>query len=146
MCLILKSISKMTSAKEIHVILAAIPFYGHVRPLRSLAESLVHRNYRVSFVTGSAFRDFVEAVPGITFVPLQGNADIDPDHFEEQFPGRKDYDGLEKVFFDFREVFFGTMRGQFDAVQEVLKAHQGQRNVVLSDGSMYCGSCGAKFV
>ena len=42
-------------------LLSAMPFTGHVTPLRAIAHALVGRGHDVRFYTGSAFRSAVAA-------------------------------------------------------------------------------------
>lgn len=63
--------------------------YGHVRPLRSLASGLSSLGYRnMTFITGSTFRQGIEAIDNVKFVPLKGLAEYDPDNLSAAFPDR----------------------------------------------------------
>ena len=43
-------------------LVSAMPFTGHVRPMREIAAALIARGHQVRFYTGSSFRAGVEAV------------------------------------------------------------------------------------
>lgn len=118
------------------IIIAATPVYGHVAPLRSLAADLVSRGHQVTFLSGSAFKTFVEGT-GSTFVPLSGNADFDmsdPAAFPERLQVQA---GPPQIDFDIRHLFVDPIREQHRALQALLAAAQREQPdepvVVLHD-------------
>jgi UDP:flavonoid glycosyltransferase YjiC (YdhE family) len=120
----------------LHIIIAATPVYGHVAPLRSIAANLVGRGYRVTFLTGSAFKTFVEGT-GATFVPLRGNANFDvsdPDAFPERL---KLQAGPPQIDYDIQHLFVDPIAEQHDALQSLLaeaeKSHPSEPTVLLHD-------------
>jgi UDP:flavonoid glycosyltransferase YjiC (YdhE family) len=100
-----------TSPRPTHIVLAAFPAFGHVRPVIALASSLVPLGYTVTLITGTSFRDRVEAIQGVEFVPLRGKADFD---FDVPF-------GSATLPFDMEHVFHDGFDEQFEAIKEVIE-------------------------
>jgi UDP:flavonoid glycosyltransferase YjiC (YdhE family) len=71
----------MTVSKPL-VLMCATPIYGHFAPVRAIAKELVARGYDVTFVTGSAYKESVEAI-GAKLVPLEGRADFTEANLDE---------------------------------------------------------------
>ena len=57
------------------ILVCSTPVYGHVMPLRAIARALVQRDFDVTFLTGSDFKEAIESI-GATFVSLKGEADL----------------------------------------------------------------------
>ncbi|KAF7191416.1 UDP-glucosyltransferase A1 [Pseudocercospora fuligena] len=119
---------------KVHIIIVALPFYGHVRPLRSLAKSLAGLGYGITFVAGTGERKKIEAISGAGFVPFKGRADFDPDRLGEHFPGRPT-EGMTAVW-DIEHIFLDILPDQFDTLQEVLQQAMtaGRKTIVIQDG------------
>jgi hypothetical protein len=110
-----------TSPRSTHIVLAAFPAFGHVRPVLALASSLIPLGYTVTLITGTSFRARVEAIQGVEFVPLRGKADFDFDvPFAERFPGRPS-GGSATLPFDMEHVFHDGFDEQFEVVKEVIE-------------------------
>jgi MGT family glycosyltransferase len=120
------------------VVIAISPIYGHVAPLRMIAEDLVRRGNSVTVLTGSRFREFVEAT-GATFVPLSGYADFDNRRIEEWLPDRPAEAGPDQLNFDFQHVFIDAMPDQHHSLQRVL-AEAGDEPVVVLHDQSFLGS------
>ncbi|MCJ1483195.1 hypothetical protein MMC06_003362 [Schaereria dolodes] len=108
---------------NLHILVAAIPIFGHFEKLAVIAADLVRRNYKVSFLTGTRFQEKVEKL-GAHFVPLQGVADYavfnGPD-LNAQWPERaKIPPGPGILLHDLSHVFFEQIPEQFVAVQRFL--------------------------
>lgn len=120
---------------ETHVVLLALPAFGHVRPAIALASSLVALGYTVTVITGSTSKSKIEAIKGVEFVPLKGKADVDFEQpLSERFPDRpKD----NTVLFDMEKVFFDGFDDQFETVKEVIERPdlRDRRVVLVQDGS-----------
>ncbi|WP_407530985.1 glycosyltransferase [Methylobacterium oryzisoli] len=58
------------------VLLCSTPATGHLNPLLAIARMLTSEGHEVAVLSGTAFRDRVEAA-GARFLPLPGRADID---------------------------------------------------------------------
>jgi UDP:flavonoid glycosyltransferase YjiC (YdhE family) len=123
------------------VIIAATPVYGHVAPLRSIAADLVGRGHHVSFLTGFAFKAFVEET-GAIFVPLVGNADFDMSDLAA-FPERLQVPpGPPQIDFDIQHLFADPIAEQHRALQALLAdADKEQPNepVVLLHDTVFMG-------
>ncbi|HYI50617.1 MAG TPA: glycosyltransferase, partial [Microbacterium sp.] len=84
--------------------LTAMPFTGHVTPMRAVAAALVARGHEVRFYTGAAFREGVEST-GATFVPWRAAPDFDEYDPAATFPrllGRK---GMRQLLINVQDVF-----------------------------------------
>lgn len=103
--------------------------YGHVRPFLSLATGLLSRGYSATFISGSVNRKQVlTAVPGVDFVPFTGKADIDPDRINEDHPDRPE--GMTAVH-DLEHIFYASLHGQYDVLQEVIAGAEGDGKEVV---------------
>lgn len=123
------------SPPETHVVLLALPAFGHVRPAIALSTSLVALGYSVTVVTGTAFKDKIEAIKGVEFVPLKGKANVDFEQpLGERFPDRPKEN---TVLFDMEKVFLDGFHDQFEAVKEILERPdlRDRRVVLVQDGS-----------
>ena len=109
------------------VLVASVPIYGHVENLRVIAADLVQRGYKVSFLTGSAFRESIEKI-GARFIPLEGAADFDISDIEEACPERAQLPaGPEQLCWDLEHLFVAHMPEQYRAVQRFLEGAYSQR-------------------
>ncbi|OQN97490.1 hypothetical protein B0A48_16643 [Cryoendolithus antarcticus] len=122
---------------DIHIVYIAVPGYGHVRPLRSLAKSLSKAGYNATFVTGDAFQDSLECIPNVDFHSFQGKANFHPERVFDSWPERaqQPQDATLAVW-DIEHVFFGCMDGWFNAMQTVLTRPElaEKRVVIITDG------------
>jgi hypothetical protein len=110
----------MVSNKKPFIVTAAASLGGHVVPIRAVAANLVERGYDVTMVTGSAYRESIEAL-GITFEPFIGYADfIDPD-INKWFPERSNYDGPARIMWDLEHIFTYSIPSQHEALQRVFR-------------------------
>lgn len=112
------------------VIIAATPATGHVNPVLGIARTLVNRGHEVHVYTGHRFRAQVDAV-GARFSPLPAFADFDGQNIEQAFPGRAELTGAEAFVFDFKHIFFGKMRAQYEGLQALVDAVE--PDVVISE-------------
>ncbi|KAG9604023.1 UDP-Glycosyltransferase/glycogen phosphorylase, partial [Aureobasidium melanogenum] len=122
---------------DIHVVLISCPFYGHVRPLRSLASGLSNLGYRnMTFITGTTFRQGIEAINNVNFVPLKGLAEYDPDNLSATFPDRA-LQPLDETLalWDIEHIFFGALHDQFEVLRDVISSPElrDKRVVVVAD-------------
>ena len=105
------------------VLVAAVPFNGHVTPLLAVAGYLAGRGDRVRFITGPRFADAVRAT-GAEFIPLTGVADIDDlQDWNVVFPERARLKGARALAYDEllpRTDVFVT-NGGYGGVQYALK-------------------------
>jgi UDP:flavonoid glycosyltransferase YjiC (YdhE family) len=123
------------------VIIAATPVYGHVAPLRLIAADLVGRGHHVTFLSGSAFKSFVEAT-GARFAAFTGNADFDASD-PAAFPERLNVQvGPPQIDFDVQHLFADPIAAQHSALQALLHdAHREQPGepVVLLHDTVFMG-------
>ena len=93
------------------ILLAAMPADGHVGPLIPLVRELAARGHEVTWYTGKAYQQKVEAASA-RFLPHVHAPDRDMAQMNEQFPERAALKGLNKFRFDMREVFIKAVPGQ----------------------------------
>ncbi len=98
------------------ILVAAMPFTGHVAPMLAVAEALVARGHGVRFYTGSAFRDRVEA-SGAAFVPWVSASDFDENDLAATFPRLQGRRGMRQLMINIEDLFIGTAAGQFRDLQ-----------------------------
>jgi MGT family glycosyltransferase len=100
-------------------LLACTPARSHLAPMLVVAEHLHRRGHRVRFLTGSRFRDRVEAV-GVEHLPLPADADFDDADLDRAFPGRDRYAGLARLRFDVDHLFLDPVPSQFQALRTAI--------------------------
>lgn len=118
------------------VLLAATPVRGHVTPLLAVAEALLAAGDRVRFLTGSRYRDEVEAT-GAEFLPLPAEADYDDSDVDAAFPGRRGLSGPAGIRYDMIEIFLRPVPAQLRAVRAALAAEP--TDAILAE-SMFAGA------
>lgn len=94
-------------------VLTAMPFTGHVTPMRAIAYALVRRGHDVRFYTGSAFRADVEA-SGARFVPWTAAPDFDENDLAPTFPRLVGKKGLGQLLINVQDVFIKTAPAQVE--------------------------------
>ena len=57
------------------VLVCSTPVSGHIIPMRTIAKDLVARGYDVCFVSGSGYRQYIEAI-GASFVAVEDYGDF----------------------------------------------------------------------
>lgn len=124
----------MTTEKPL-IVACACPISGHVSPVLTLSKGLIEKGYDVTVVTGTAFKDKVEAI-GATLVPLEGKADYSDETIDQFYPVRpKVPAGPPRLIFDLQYLFTGTLVEEYEALQKALKtlSTQGKKIVVVSE-------------
>ena len=124
------------------MLLIAAPWFSHVNNLRIIALDLVRRDYEVTFMTGSVFKDIVEST-GATFVPLSGNADFDGSNVKEFLPEWGTKGGtVEQIERDFHDIFITRIAAQHASIQAILDglSRQGKGSVVLLHDNLFLGA------
>jgi MGT family glycosyltransferase len=101
------------------VLIATMPAAGHVGPLVPLVRELARRGHDVSWYTGDAYREKVEAA-GAVFHPHVHAPDRDVAQMDAQFPERARLKGIAKFKFDIREVFIAAVPGQVADLEALL--------------------------
>ena len=94
-------------------LLQAMPFTGHVNPMRAVAAALIARGHSVRFYTGSAFRSGVEA-SGARFVPWSAAPDFDENDLAATFPRLVGKKGFRQLLINVQDVFIATIPAQVD--------------------------------
>lgn len=97
-------------------LLSAMPFTGHVTPLRAIAHALVGRGHDVRFYTGSAFRAAV-AASGAVLVPWRSAPGFDENDLRASFPRLEGRKGIRQVFVNLEDVMIGTAPAQVEDLQ-----------------------------
>lgn len=114
------------------VLLASNPIHGHVGPMLQVAGHLVREGHAVTVVTGTRFRERVEAV-GADLSPLRGAADYDDRRPDLYLPERAKYSGVRQAQYDIRTIFIDTIPDQYAAVTAAIEdIHP---DTVLVDGA-----------
>jgi UDP:flavonoid glycosyltransferase YjiC (YdhE family) len=126
------------SAPKPLVLVCAFPAYGHLMPIRAIAKALVLRGYEVTFVTGSAYRELIEAI-GANFIPLEGYSDLTEGDLDRMQPLRDAIPaGPLQIAYDLETIFVNTIPGQHAAQQKALKSlteqHPGRPIVLVYEG------------
>jgi MGT family glycosyltransferase len=102
------------------IIFAATPIGGHVNPLLGTMQFLTQSGHDVVGYTGSTLRDSVERT-GATFRPLPSDVDFDLRDIDKGFPDRASYaPGIERMFYDFKTFFLGTMESQYVGLEQLV--------------------------
>ncbi|MBO0980928.1 glycosyltransferase [Microbacterium sp. SD291] len=99
------------------ILVSAMPFTGHVTPMRAVAHALVSRGHHVRFYTGSAFRDGVEA-SGASLVPWRRAPDFDETDLPAAFPRLVGKKGLQQLLINVQDVFIETAPAQVADLRE----------------------------
>lgn len=93
--------------------LSAMPFTGHVTPLRAVAAALVARGHDVRVYTGAAFRERVEST-GARLVPWRAAPDFDENDLSATFPRLRGEKGLRQLLINVQDVFIRTSPAQVE--------------------------------
>lgn len=94
-----------------NVMVAAMPFTGHVLPMLALVDALVARGEDVRVYTGGAFRERVERA-GARFTPWHLAPDFDENDLAATFPRLVGKKGLGQVFINLQDCMIGTAPAQ----------------------------------
>jgi UDP:flavonoid glycosyltransferase YjiC (YdhE family) len=100
-------------------LLAANPIHGHAGPIVQVAGHLVRSGHDVTVVTGSRFRESIEAT-GSAFRPLGGVADYDDRLPDTYLPHRERYRGVRRAQYDIRTIFVETIPDQHRALRAAM--------------------------
>ncbi|RXZ47011.1 glycosyltransferase [Agromyces binzhouensis] len=100
-------------------LLCASPIQGHAAPVIAIAHDLVARGHDVAVLTGSRFRDAVEAA-GARHRALTGVADFDDRVIQDHLPERDRHHGIAKLEYDVQRIFVRPMPEQFRALEALI--------------------------
>ncbi|MGM1028330.1 MAG: glycosyltransferase [Actinomycetota bacterium] len=101
-----------------HILVTAMPFAGHVRPMAAVAVALLERGHRVTAYTGAKYVDAFARV-GCATVTWSAAQDFDDADLSATFPDTGKA-GTRGLIANVRDVFIGTAEGQ---VADVRAAH-----------------------
>jgi MGT family glycosyltransferase len=93
------------------VLVAVMPFTGHVAPFRAVVRELVDRGHDVRVYTGAAFRSAFEAL-GARFVPWSEAPDFDENNLSATFPALRGRPGPRQLLANIEQLFLRTGPGQ----------------------------------
>jgi hypothetical protein len=114
------NIAKMGSNDKPLVLLGCTPFFGHMSPIRAIAKDLVERGYKVTMVSSSYYKNFIEEV-GAIFAPIVGYGDFFEEALETRWVDRKKLTpGPEQLAYDIENTFVGSATSQHEALQAAL--------------------------
>lgn len=103
-------------------LICSTPVHGHVSPMATIGAHLVSRGHRVIMLTGSRFRETVEAA-GMEFRALTGNADYDDRDIDSYLPDRARFKpGVAQAQYDIQTMFVATIPAQLASVRSILAA------------------------
>lgn len=118
-----------------HLVVTAMPFAGHVRPMTAVAAALLARGHRVTAYTGAKHADAFTSI-GCATVTWSAARDFDDQRVAEAFPGvgRPGYRGM---LANLRDLFIGTAPGQ---VADLRALHRRDRFDAIVGDAMAVGS------
>lgn len=93
------------------IMLTAMPFAGHARPVRAVAGELVRRGHDVRVYTGRSYVPLFEEV-GARGVPWREAPDFDERDLAATFPRLRGRKGFRQVLVNLEDLFLGTAPAQ----------------------------------
>ncbi|MBO1769502.1 glycosyltransferase [Agrococcus sp. TF02-05] len=118
-----------------HLVVTAMPFAGHVRPMTAVAAALIARGHRVSAYTGAKYADAFTDI-GCQAVTWSAARDFDDQRVAEAFPGAGQ-PGYRGMLANLRDLFIGTAPGQ---VADLEALHRRDRFDAIVGDAMAVGS------
>lgn len=115
-----------------HILVAAMPFGGHVPPVAGVATALVERGHRVTFHTGAKYRRQAQAT-GATWLPWRHARDFDDADVHAAFPRMRRGSSPAAMISSFEHVFFNTGPGQLEDLRQAHAA--GPFDAVLGEAT-----------
>lgn len=103
------------------VLVASMPFAGHVHPVAAIAGELVRRGHDVLAYTGAKYAERFEAVGARPWL-WHSAPDFDDLAIGETFPSIGDGRGLRAILGNMRDLFIGTAAAQAHDVAGLAKA------------------------
>ncbi|QPF89911.1 glycosyltransferase [Bradyrhizobium commune] len=117
------------------ILIASTPATGHLNPLLAITKILLAENHEIAFLTGSAFRDRVEA-SGARFFSLSGDADFDPSNVFSRAPELKTTPpGFDWLRIACERLFVEAIPAQHDGLLQVLR--QFPADVIVGDDMLF---------
>jgi MGT family glycosyltransferase len=103
------------------LLIASTPATGHINPLLAIVRILIEEGHEVVFLSGSLFRDRIEA-SGAGFHPLPAGADFDLQDMTSVVPELKDLPpGPEWMRIAMEGLFVDAIPAQHEGLQQVLR-------------------------
>lgn len=118
------------------IMLTAMPFAGHARPIRAVAAELVRRGHDVRVYTGRSYVEQFEEV-GARGVPWQVAPDFDERDYAATFPRMRERKGFRQVLINLQDLFLGTAPAQ---LTDLLAAHAREPWDLLAGDPMAMGT------
>lgn len=118
------------------IMMTAMPFAGHARPIRAVAVELRRRGHDVRVYTGRSYTGMFDEV-GVRAVPWQRAPDFDERDYTATFPRMKDKKGFRQVLVNLQDLFLGTAPAQS---ADLLAEHEREPWDLLAGDPMALGS------
>lgn len=118
------------------IMMTAMPFAGHARPIRAVAAELVRRGHDVRVYTGRSYTELFEQV-GARGVPWREVPDFDERDYTATFPRMQGRKGFRQVLINLEDLFLGTAPAQ---CHDLLAAHTDRPWDLLAGDPMALGT------
>ncbi|WP_435737685.1 nucleotide disphospho-sugar-binding domain-containing protein [Cellulosimicrobium sp. PMB13] len=118
------------------IMMTAMPFAGHARPIRAVAAELVRRGHDVRVYTGRSYVALFDAV-GARGVPWDAAPDFDERDLSATFPRLQDRKGFRQVLVNLQDLFLGTAPAQ---AQDLVALHDDEPWDLLAGDPMALGT------
>jgi len=99
---------------------AAMPIQGHISPGLPIAKRLVEAGHEVMWYSTSKYKEKIEAT-GAHFAKVHSAKDLDDSRYEDWFPERSKFQGVNQMKFDLKHIFFGEMPAYAADLSKLLK-------------------------
>ncbi|MET0700577.1 MAG: nucleotide disphospho-sugar-binding domain-containing protein, partial [Mycobacterium sp.] len=116
------------------ILIASMQPVGHFGPLLNVAEGLVARGDRVSFLTASHHAAKIRAAGARPFA-LPKEAEFDESRLDLDLPGRTETTGIKRVNFDIEHLFLKQMPHQTSALAELMR--QTRFDAIIVDSTFF---------
>ncbi|MCB7135808.1 glycosyltransferase [Cellulosimicrobium marinum] len=118
------------------IMLTAMPFAGHARPVRAVAAELVRRGHDVRVYTGRSYVPLFDAV-GARGVPWVQAPEFDERDLAATFPRLRERKGFRQVLVNLQDLFLGTAPAQ---CEDLLALHDAEPWDLLAGDPMALGT------
>lgn len=118
------------------IMMTAMPFAGHARPIRAVAAELRRRGHDVRVYTGRSYTGMFDEI-GVRTVPWRRAPDFDERDYTATFPRMKDKKGFRQVLVNLQDLFLGTAPAQS---ADLLAEHEREPWDLLAGDPMALGS------
>ncbi|ULL01791.1 glycosyltransferase [Bradyrhizobium sp. I71] len=117
------------------ILIASTLAAGHISPMLAITRILLDDDHEIAFLTGTAFRDRIEA-SGAQFLPLPANADFDGRDLPSPIPELKDIPpGSQWLRIVCERLFVDAIPAQDRGLREALKHFQA--DVIVGDDLLF---------